>query len=39
LALPADPIVGAAQLHAVLVGWRRTLHGDGAPVRSPETVA
>jgi len=29
LALPAEPIVGAAALHRVLAGWRWTLNGDG----------
>ncbi len=29
LALPAEPIVGAAAVHAVLAGWRWGLNGDG----------
>jgi len=28
LAMPAEPIVGATQVHAVLMGWRRSLAGD-----------
>jgi hypothetical protein len=30
LPLPDEPIVGAAAVHAVLVGWRRMLAGTGA---------
>jgi hypothetical protein len=30
LPLPDEPIVGAAAVHAVLVGWRRMLVGTGA---------
>jgi uncharacterized membrane protein YvlD (DUF360 family) len=32
LPLPADPIVGAAQVHAVLAGWRHMLQGDRPPI-------
>ena len=45
LPMPAEPIVGAAQVHAVLTGWRRLLqahaargrvaHGTGPRVTSP----
>jgi hypothetical protein len=28
LPLPAEPIVGAAQVHAVLTGWRRLLQAQ-----------
>ena len=37
LALPAEPIVGAAALHRVLAGWRWTLndHGTDQLVRVP----
>jgi Type I phosphodiesterase / nucleotide pyrophosphatase len=28
LPIPDDPIVGAEQVHGVLVGWRQLLHGD-----------
>ena len=31
LALPEEPIVGAAAVHALLSGWRRELQGDPAP--------
>ena len=31
LALPDEPIVGAAAVHALLSGWRRELQGDPAP--------
>jgi uncharacterized membrane protein YvlD (DUF360 family) len=34
LPLPADPIVGAAQIHGILTGWRRALQGE----RPHETV-
>jgi uncharacterized membrane protein YvlD (DUF360 family) len=35
LPAPAEPIVGAAQVHAVLTGWRRALQGDSSePERS-----
>jgi hypothetical protein len=30
LPLPAEPIVGAEQVHGVLSGWRRALSGQGA---------
>ena len=30
LSAPAEPIVGAAQVHAVLRGWRRALQGRAA---------
>jgi hypothetical protein len=30
LPVPAEPIVGAAQVHAVLSGWRRMLQADVA---------
>jgi uncharacterized membrane protein YvlD (DUF360 family) len=32
LPMPEDPIVGAAAVHDVLVGWRRSLHGQRLPV-------
>jgi hypothetical protein len=34
LPLPSEPIIGAAQVHAVLSGWRRLLQG-----RSPRADA
>lgn len=38
-ATPKDPIVGAAALHAVLKGWRRSLETSSpAPEPSPATV-
>jgi uncharacterized membrane protein YvlD (DUF360 family) len=30
LAAPDEPIVGAEQVHGVLAGWRKSLHGDRA---------
>ena len=36
LALPTEPIIGAAAVHSVLSGWRETLQG---PVRVPEPAA
>ena len=39
LPLPDEPIVGAAGVHEVLVGWREALHGASAPsARSQEPV-
>jgi uncharacterized membrane protein YvlD (DUF360 family) len=37
LATPADPIVGAASVNEILLGWRRDLQGDPreAPVAEP----
>ena len=32
LPLPAEPILGAAAVHAVLAGWRATLQAAGASV-------
>ena len=32
LPAPAEPILGAAQVHAVLTGWRQAL--QGAPARN-----
>jgi uncharacterized membrane protein YvlD (DUF360 family) len=34
--LPADQIVGAAQIHELLSGWRRMLQGDPSPTETPE---
>lgn len=31
LAVPAEPIVGAASVHRVLAGWRHSLQGQNAP--------
>ena len=28
LEAPAGPILGAASVHAILAGWRKTLHGS-----------
>jgi len=36
---PAEPILGAAAVHAVLSGWRRTLQSGGARPGSPAPVA
>ena len=39
LALPDEPIIGAAAVHALLSGWRRDLQGPAvAPARPPATV-
>jgi uncharacterized membrane protein YvlD (DUF360 family) len=37
LPLPDEPIVGAASLHDVLVGWRRLLNGE-LPARQPNAA-
>jgi hypothetical protein len=31
LHVPAEPILGAAAVHGILAGWRKTLQADGAP--------
>jgi uncharacterized membrane protein YvlD (DUF360 family) len=33
LPVPAEPLVGAASTHRLLVGWRRRLQGDGATAK------
>ncbi len=39
LPLPPDALVGAEQVHSVLVGWRRLLEAEPAPpARQPEPV-
>ena len=38
LQVPAEPLIGAAGVHAVLTGWRRTLQAD-APVGADEQPA
>ena len=39
LELPAEPIIGAAAVHALLSGWRRDLQGTARPAaRPPVTV-
>jgi hypothetical protein len=35
LPIPAEPIVGAAAVHALLSGWRRMLQGEGADSLPP----
>jgi hypothetical protein len=35
LAMPADPVIGAAAVHDVLLGWRRSLQGSPAGAGSP----
>ncbi len=35
LEVPADPIIGAASVHAILTGWRKTLQ-DGSDAALPE---
>ncbi len=39
LSVPDDPIVGAEQLHDVLVGWRRQLQGERVAASSRPLVA
>jgi uncharacterized membrane protein YvlD (DUF360 family) len=38
LPLPADPILGAAQVHGVLAGWRRLLQGNQPREEAGEPV-
>jgi len=38
LPLPAEPIVGAAHVHAVLTGWRRLLQGDRPGEHTDEQI-
>ncbi len=38
LPLPPGPILGAAEVHGVLSGWRRTLQAEASPARAPEGV-
>jgi uncharacterized membrane protein YvlD (DUF360 family) len=37
LAVPAGPILGAASVHGILAGWRKTLHGG--PIDTPPAHA
>ena len=39
LPMPDDPILGAEQVHRLLVGWRKLLHGDEARPTSEEQPA
>jgi hypothetical protein len=39
LPLPAEPIVGAEELHRVLVGWRELLEGESSSPAEPAAVA
>jgi hypothetical protein len=39
LAVPDDPIVGAEQVHGVLVGWRQLLHGEGGEPEGQAVLA
>ena len=40
LALPTEPIIGAAAVHALLSGWRRTLQGPApVPEQAPDSAA
>jgi hypothetical protein len=36
LPLPEEPIIGAADVHRVLLGWRRTLAGAEGALQPPE---
>ena len=38
LDVPAEPIVGAASVHGILAGWRKTLQ-DGSDAALPEPTA
>jgi hypothetical protein len=42
LAMPPDPVIGAAAVHDVLLGWRRLLQGQpvgrGRPLEQPPTL-
>ncbi len=29
--MPAEPVVGAAAVHRILIGWRHELQGEPAP--------
>ena len=37
--MPDDPILGAEQVHGLLVSWRTLLHGDEARPTSEEQPA
>jgi hypothetical protein len=40
LEVPPGPILGAASVHGILAGWRKTLHGagnDAVPVQAEPT--
>jgi hypothetical protein len=39
LPVPSEPILGAAQVHGVLTGWRRLLQGERSTARARESVA
>jgi hypothetical protein len=42
LEVPPGPILGAASVHGILAGWRKTLHGgpiDAAPAHAEPTAA
>ena len=42
LEAPPGPILGAASVHGILAGWRKTLHGgqlDAAPAHAEATPA
>ena len=39
LPVPSEPILGAAQVHGVLTGWRRLLQGERSTARAPQSVA
>jgi hypothetical protein len=38
LAPPAEPIVGTAAVHRVLVEWRRGLNGAAGPAEAPRSA-
>ena len=39
LPLPSEPIVGAASVHEVLMGWRRLLEGEPPRTTAPDAVS
>ena len=39
LPLPEEPLIGAAAVHGVLLGWRRALTLDEPPTRRPRAPA
>jgi hypothetical protein len=38
LSLPDQPIVGAAAVHDLLLGWRRALQGDDPAMPAPSSA-
>ncbi|MGE0028718.1 MAG: hypothetical protein AB7U07_16635, partial [Thermoleophilia bacterium] len=38
LAMPAEPVLGAAAVHHILLGWRHELQGEPAPTGATTTA-